>query len=136
MAKMVLTASYLALNSVDYSDHTKKIKLMAEVDEKDVTTFASLGWVEVLGGLKKGSLEATFTNDIADNNIDETLWGLLGTVTTYEVRLTNSAVSTSNPKYTGSVLVKSWTPISGSPGDVAETEISWPTSGVVTRGVS
>ena len=136
MAKMVLTASYLALNGTDLSDHTSKIQLSVEVEEKDVTTFASSGWVEVIGGLKSGSLAVMFKQDIADNNIDETMWGLLGTVVTFEVRLTNSAVGASNPKYTGSVLVSQWSPISGNVGDTAEVDVTFPTSGAVSRAVA
>jgi hypothetical protein len=136
MAKMALLASYVAINGVDLSDHTSKIELTTEVEEKDVTTFASLGWKEVLGGLKSGSLALTLKQDIAASSIDSQVWALFGTVTTFEVRLTNSAVGTSNPKYTGSVLVRQWTPISGSVGDVAEASVTWPSSGAVTRATS
>lgn len=136
MPKMVLTASYLALNGVDRSSSTSKIELSTEVEEKDVTTFASLGWVELLGGLKSGSLSCGFKQDVADAALDDTMWALFGTVVTFEVRLSNAAVSTSNPKYTGSVLIKEWKPIAGSVGDVAEVEVEFPTSGAVTRAES
>jgi hypothetical protein len=136
MAKMALLASYVAINGVDLSDHTSKIELTTEVEEKDVTTFASLGWKEVLGGLKSGSLALTFKQDVAASSLDSQIWALFGTVTTFEVRLTNAVVGTSNPKYTGSALVRQWTPISGSVGDVAEASVTWPSSGVVTRGTS
>lgn len=135
MPKMVLTAAYLSLNAVTYHGRTKSIELTTEVEEKDVTTFASLGWKEVLGGLKSGSLSATFLNDNADNDIDETLWGLQGSVVPFEVRATQSTVSATNPSYTGSVLIKGWTPIAGSVGDVVEVDVDFPTSGVVTRNV-
>lgn len=133
MAKMVLTAAMLLINSTDLSDHTSKIELAVQVEDKDVTTFASSGWKEVLGGLKSGTLALTFKQDVAAANIDSTMWALLGTVVTFEVRLVNTARSTSNPAYTGSVLIKEWTPISGSPGDVAELSVSYPTSAAVTR---
>ncbi len=136
MAKRVLTAAYVAIAGTDYSDHVSKAELSVEVEEKDVTTFASSGWTEVLGGLKSASLSVMFKNDIADNNIDESIWALLGTVTTFEVRLSNAAVSASNPKYTGSVLVSQWTPIAGNVGDVAEVDVQWPTSGAVARATS
>ncbi len=136
MAKMVLTAAYVAINSVDISDHTSKAELAVEVEEKDVTTFASAGWVEVLGGLKSGTLALTLKQDPADNDLDEDMWALLGTVVTFEVRLTQSAVGVSNPKYTGSVLMNGWQPVAGSVGDVAEVSVSFPTSGAVTRATA
>jgi hypothetical protein len=138
MAKMVLKASYCALATVDWSAFLSKIELKAEVEEKDVTTFASGGWVEVLGGLFKAGLSLGWKNDIADNSVDEVMWGhfLTATPIAFEVRLTNSAVSASNPKYTGLTLVKEWSPIAGSVGDVAEHDVSWPTSAAVTRGIA
>jgi hypothetical protein len=136
MPKMVLTAAYVSINAVTYHDKAKSIELTTEVEEKDVTTFASLGWKEVLGGLKSGSLSVGLFNDMTDNSIDETMWGLQGTVVPFEVRATQASVSASNPSYTGNVLIPGWTPVSGSVGDVVEVDLDMPTSGVVTRNVA
>lgn len=139
MTAMVLTAAYLNITGPgSIHDHTTKIELTAEVEEKDVTTFASLGWKEVTGGLKKGGLAATFLQDIVDDALDEDMWTifLAAVPVAFEVRLTQSTVTASNPKYTGLVLPKTWAPLKGSPGDVAEVEINWPTSGVITRGTT
>lgn len=136
MAKMVLKASYLSLNSVDLSAYTSKIELTAEVDEQDVTTFGSSGWTEVLGGLAKGQLAIGFKQDVAAAGLDATMWPLFGTVVTFEVRLSNAVVGTGNPKYTGSVLIKEWKPIAGGVGDAAELDVSYPTSGAVVRATA
>lgn len=136
MAKMILLASYLNLASNDLSGYTSKAELSVEVEEKDVTTFASSGWKEVLGGLKAGTLAIGWKQDVAASAIDSIMWPLLGTVVTFEVRLSNAAVGTSNPKYTGSVLIKEWKPITGSVGDTAELDVSYPTSGAVARATT
>lgn len=138
MAKMVLKAAYLAINSVDRSSWCNKVELTAEVEEKDVTTFASSGWKEVLGGIASGQLAIGFRNDVAASQLDETMWTLFtaGSNVTFEVRAANTAVGTSNPKYTGSLLVKEWKPIVGSVGDVNELDVTYPTSGAVTRATS
>jgi hypothetical protein len=136
MAKMVLTASYLALAGVDRSSWCSKIELTADVEEKDITVFTSLGWKEILGGIKSGNLAITLKNDVAVGLLDETMWALFSTVPTFEVRAVNTAASTSNPKYTGSLLVKSWSPISGGVGDVNEASYTYPTSGAITRATS
>ena len=130
---MGLTSTFLGLNSVDRSSWTSKVEVAVEVEEKDVTTFASAGWKEVLGGLKSGNIAITFKNDVADSALDDTMWALLGTVVAFEVRPTSAVVGTSNPKYTGNVLINAWTPISGSPGDVNELSVTYPTSGAITR---
>lgn len=136
MTAMVLKAAYLAINGVDRSSWTSSVELTTEVDEADVTTYASQGWKEVLGGLASGELAMKFKQDIADNALDETMWALFGTVVSFEVRLSNAAVGASNPKYTGSILVKEWKPIAGDVGDVAEADVTYPTSGVVSRAVA
>lgn len=133
---VVLTTTTLTLAGTDYSDWVKKIELTVEVDEKDVTTFGSSGWMEVLGGIKKGSLDISWLDDFVDNELDEDLWALLGTVVTFSTKPTSAAVGTGNPSYSGSVLIKELKPIAGSVGDVAEQDTSWPTSGVVTRATA
>lgn len=137
MAKMILTAAYVNITGPgDISSYVSKAELVVEVEEKDVTTFGSAGWVEVLGGLKKGGLTLTIKQDIADNTIDEKFYEIFGANAAFEVRLTQASVGTSNPKYTGSVLINKWEPLKGSPGDVAEVEVNFPTSGAVARAVA
>ncbi|WP_010361280.1 phage tail tube protein [Streptomyces acidiscabies] len=133
MPKMVLLAQYLSINGNVLNDSTKKAEVSVEVEDKDVTTYASLGWKEVLGGLKSGELGCEFLQDFAATKLDSIMWPLLGQVVPFEVRADQGAVSTSNPKYTGNVLIKSWNPIEGSVGDEATVGVSFPTSGAVTR---
>ncbi|MEU0809515.1 phage tail tube protein [Streptomyces sp. NPDC005970] len=136
MAKMVLLAEYVSLNGVDLSDSTRKAEVSVEVEDKDVTTYASLGWKELLGGLKSGELALEFLQDVAATKIDSIMWPLLGQVVPFEVRLSNATVGTSNPKYTGSILINGWNPIEGSVGDEASVSVSYPTSGAVTRATA
>lgn len=133
---LVLTASYLAIGGTDLSQWTFKAEIATEVEEKDVTTFVSLGWKEVRGGLKSGNVAVSWRNDVTAAALDSILWTFgLGSIQTFEVRAVNTAASTSNPKYTGSLLLKSLSPISGTVGDVNEQSVTYPTSGVITRGV-
>jgi len=136
---MVLTAAYCNITGPgSIHDHLSKAELTAEVEEKDVTTFASLGWKEVTGGLKSGQLSFTFFADYAVSNLDSTFWTifLAGVPVVFEVRATQGAVSTSNPKYTGLVLPKALKMVSGSVGDVAGGDNNWTTSGAITRATA
>lgn len=135
MAKMVLLASYLSLNANALSANANKIELSVEVEEKDVTTYGSAGWKEVLGGLKSGTLAIEFKQDVAASALDSIMWPLLGSVVPFEVRLDQAAVGASNPKYTGFVLIKEWKPLSGSVGDDAQVSVSYSTSAAVTRAI-
>lgn len=136
MPKMVLLAEYLSINANVLNAFTKKAELSVEVEEKDVTNYASLGWKEVLGGLKSAELGCEFLQDFAPAQLDAIMWPLIGTVVPFEVRADQGAASTTNPKYTGSILINGWNPLSGSVGDEASVSLGFPTSGVVTRATS
>ncbi|MEU0808647.1 hypothetical protein [Streptomyces sp. NPDC005970] len=133
---MVLTSEYLSLAGTDLSAYTNKAEVGVEVEEKDVTTYGAQGWKVVIGGLKSGTLGIEFKQDFAAGALDAILWPLLGAVVAFEVRPTSAVVGTSNPKWTGNVLVKELKPISGGVGDEASQSVSFPTSGAVTRATS
>jgi len=136
MPKMVLLAQYLSINGTVLNTFTKKAELSVEVEDKDITNYSSAGWKEVLGGLKSAELACEFLQDFAVTQLDATMWPLLGTVVPFEVRPDQGAVSTTNPKYTGNILIKGWNPIEGSVGDEATVGVSFPTSGAVTRATT
>ena len=132
----VLINSRIFAAGLDLTGYSSKLEVSAEVEEKDVTTFGSGGWKALLGGLKSGQIAITWKNDITVSALDSILWPLLGTLSVFEVRGTSAVVGTSNPKYTGSALIKTLAPISGSVGDVNEQSVSFPTSGAVTRATA
>jgi hypothetical protein len=136
MPLMVLTSALLTVNANDLRQWCSKLEVTQEVEEKDVTVFLSLGWKEVLGGIKSGSVAATLKNDFAAAALDSIMNPLFGTVVPWTAKSQNAAVSVTNPLYSGNLLVKNWTPISGSPGDVNEASYTWPTSGPVTRATT
>jgi hypothetical protein len=135
VAKQAILAGYLALNATDISSYTRNASLNIEVNALDATTFGSNGWMENLGGIKNGTLEFGALNDVAASAIDSVLWPLLGTVVTFEIRLNSSTVSTSNPKYTGSVLIAGHN-IGGEVGALAGLDLSFPTTGAIARATA
>lgn len=136
MAKIVLTSEYVAINGTDLSEYCNKAELQIEVEAKDVTTFGSGGAKEFIGGLKSGTLALEFKNDFAASELDSIMWPLLGTVVTFAVRPTSAAVGTSNPSYSGSVLVTGHNPITGGVGDEATMSLSFPTTGAISRATA
>ena len=135
VAVFALTSTYTALNAGDLSQYIKSSVLSVDVSSLDTTDFASAGWTEQIGGLKSGSLTINFQDDVAASAIDSILWPLLGTVTTFEVRATSSAVGTSNPKWTGSVVITSHT-IGGGVGELAMKSLTFKVTGAVTRATA
>ncbi|WP_431997847.1 phage tail tube protein [Streptomyces fungicidicus] len=133
---MVLTAEYLSINANDLSEFTKKAEVAIEVEEKDVTNYKSLGWKEVIGGLKSATLACEWLQDYAATKLDAIMWPLLGTVVPFEVRADQAAVGPSNPAYKGNVLISGWSPVTGAVGDEATVSQDFPTSGAVTRATT
>lgn len=136
MATFAMNDCYIALNGTDRSSSISAVTLQVDVAELDSTDFADAGWTVPIAGRKSGSLQLTFNQDVASSAIDSIMWALIGTTVTFEVRATNANVGASNPKYTGSVLVNSWTPVSGSVGDLAQVSVTLPLSGAVTRATA
>ena len=134
MAAFALTSMVTSINSVDYSDHLKSAVLTLDAAQLDTTDFASGGWVEMIGGLKSGTLQLLFNDDVADNDVDEELFALLGTVVTFATKATSSAISASNPEYQGSVLITGHS-IGGAVGELAAKSLTFPISGAITRDI-
>ena len=86
MAIYALTSQVVTIATVDYSDHLKSATLTVDAAQLDTTDCASGGWVEMIGGLKSGTLSLEFMDDVADNDVDEELWARLGTVASTRVK--------------------------------------------------
>lgn len=136
MPKKVLLDAQLAINGTDVTQWTAKVELNDEFEDKETTTFASGKAKEYLGGLESGEVGITFKNDFAAAALDATMWAIRRTVVTFACRADAGAVSTSNPQYGGSILINKWTPITGSVGDVAEVDVTFPLSGAMSRVTS
>jgi hypothetical protein len=136
VAKTVLTQCFISLNATDISSYVTKVELPIEADPQETTTYGDAGWKTFLGGLKSATLDLDLLNDVAAAALDSILFPLLGTVVTFEVRVSNAVVGTSNPKYTGSVLVNKHQPVGGSIGNVNGFSLSLPISGAVARAVA
>jgi hypothetical protein len=141
MAVFAMTDCYVALNGSDRSAFIDAVTLATEANELETTNFTSAGWKAVAAGLKSGQIQLSFNQDVAAAAIDSIIWPLTpmgggSGLVTYEIRATNAAVGTSNPKWTGTLFMREWSPLDGSVGDLAEVSVTWPTSGAVTRATS
>jgi hypothetical protein len=134
MAVFALTSLTTSINSVDYTDHLKSSVLTLDAAQLDTTDFSSGGWVEMIGGLKSGTLQLNWMDDVADNDVDEELFALLGTVVTFAVKATSAGISASNPEYQGSVLITGHT-IGGGVGELAQKSLTFPLTGAVVRDI-
>lgn len=136
MARLVLNNAYVVLGaSSDISDHVASITLSTSYDIVETTAFGDTAKKRV-AGLADNSLTLELHQDFAAGNLEATIYPLLGTAVNFEVRPVNTTVASTNPKYTGSVLITEWTPLNGSVGELATASVTWPISGAITKSTT
>jgi hypothetical protein len=135
LAKFVATDYKVTINGQNLSTSLASVELPIEIDEQETTAFGS-EWRTRISGLKSGSITLEFHQDFAAGALDSILWPLLGTNATVVVVPTSGTVTASNPSYSGSFLVTSYTPYASTVGDLATVGITWPLSGALTRATA
>lgn len=126
MAIGPLTDAYVSINSVVLSDHVDSVEIQMEHEDLDITAMGATSRAHV-AGLRDDRITINFFQDHAASEVDATLNGLLGLNAGFpiEIRPSSAAVSATNPKYTGTFIMLSYTPISGTVGEVSQTEVEF-----------
>ena len=135
MARLVLTNAFVKFGGVDLSDHIASVSLNTSYDIVETTSFGNTAKTRV-AGLADNSVSFEFHQDYASGSVESTIYPLLGTAVTCEVRPVNTTVSATNPKYTFSTLISEWTPLNGAVGELATASVTWPISGEITKATS
>jgi hypothetical protein len=135
LAKFVATDYKVTINGGTVSSSLASVELPIEIDEQETTAFGS-EWRTRIAGLRSGSITLEFHQDFAAGALDSILWPLLGTNATVSVVPTSGTVTASNPSYTGTFLVTSYTPFASTVGDLATVGITWPLTGELTRATA
>lgn len=133
MAKFVVTGTKVTVNGTDVSSSCARAELVINAAEVTTTDFGSAGWTEVIGGLKSGTVSLDFHADYGVGAISTLFQPLVGSIGTVVLIAANgTAASATTPAYTATVLINSFTPVSGAVGDLATFSVSFPTSGAVS----
>lgn len=135
MARIVLTDAGVVLGGVDLSDHIAQVEVNQTFDEVETTAFGDGGRTRV-AGLEDSSITLSFHQDFAAASVDDTINPLVGGTAAFEIYPAGTTVSATNPKYSGTVLLTEWSPVSGTVGDLLTADVTWPVSGQVTRATA
>lgn len=135
MATFVLTDASVTINSVDLSDHVRSVSLSYEAESVDDTNMSDTTRVNA-GGLLNYGIDIEFSQDFAASKVDATLFSLVGSTTTVVVKPTSSSVSATNPSFTATMLVQSYSPITGTVGDLATSPLTLVPAGTLARATS
>jgi len=139
VAKFILKHPVITVAGVDLTDHCSSVEVSTEFDEVDLTTFCN-DFRSFGQGPGDANITATFFQDYASGSVDATLWPLAQSGGTFDVvvRGGSEAVSSTNPKYTMTSRLFSYTPLSGGYGDASTTDVSFRNAGSagLSRGTS
>ena len=120
------------INNVDLSDHVKSITLNRTFDELEVTAMGDSAH-KFTKGLEASTLTLSFLSDTAAASVNATLQAAWGTTVTFGlIQTKGSAVSATNPLYTGSILINKTTDLNGAVGDIATQDITFTVNSAVT----
>lgn len=137
MAKQIIQNPVVVIGSGTVSANCAQVTINLTAEDVDTTNFSSGGWRERIGGLKDGSVSFEWQQDYAAAALDATFYPLLGTQVAFEIRPgSTAAVGSSNPKYSGTLLVTEYSPVDSAVGDLATFSTTWPTVGTVSRGTA
>lgn len=136
MPKFVATNYNITINGDDFSSAIAAVTFEISAAEQETTAFGNT-FVQRVAGLKDASVSLDFHQDFGSGSVDETLFPLLGSNATVTVIPNGSAVSATNPSYSGVFLCTEYSPLASSVGDLATLSVSWPLAdGVITRATA
>ena len=139
MAKQVLKDAFIKIDGVTLSDNVSSVTLEDSADEVEFTGFGA-DYREYGQGLKTASITLEVFQDFAAGEVDATLEPLYRTGGTFsvEVRPTSSTVSSTNPKYTMTGRLFSYSPLQGAVGDANTTSVTIQNAGTagLVRGTT
>lgn len=134
MAKFVGKDTYFAINGTALSNFASHVDIDDNADEIDFTGFSTAGYREIGQGLKDATVNVTFFSSFGTavgdqvHSIIQPIYQSGGTCT-IEVRPTSGAVSATNPKYTLTARVYSYSGIAGDVGDAATMDVAFRNAG-------
>lgn len=132
----VLKNSFLSINGVTLSTHVRSVSINAGVEPQDDTAMGD-NTRSAEAGLKLWSLSVTFFQTFAASLVDATLFPLLGAAPfTVIVRPDADAVSTTNPNYTGSMILVTYPPITGEVGTEHMVTVEFQAAGDLSRATT
>jgi hypothetical protein len=118
----------LGATPIDFSDHVTAFSLARSADQIEVTAMGSDSH-QYVTGLSADSLTISLLNDNAASgagSVRATLQAAYGTTVAFKaIQDSTAAVSTTNPIYTGTILIDNLTDINGAVADEAMLDLTY-----------
>jgi hypothetical protein len=116
------------------TDHVSTVSLAREIDQVEITAMSD-SVQNMIGGIERPTLNLELYNDFASSSVNSLFEDALGTKLNIKLVPVAGTVSATNPSYTMSCLISSWTPINGAVDAVASVSVSIPVT-ALTKSTS
>jgi hypothetical protein len=134
--KHVLKNASIKVNSVDLSDHCKKVTVNQKYDEVDVSAMGDTAKVTALG-LSDSSFDVDFYQDFASGKVDATMFPLNGgSQFLVEVWPDGTTTSPTNPKFSATVILPNYGPLDGDIGSADMISVTFKAQQAIARATA
>lgn len=130
MAKEVLKNASIFVGAADLSTYANEVTPDFDAAEVEVTNFASAGWFEGLGGIKKGSFTVHGFHDMPEP--DATLWSAESNVVAAVSR--TNPIAAANTAFFMRLCRSKYSPLKGRVGNAAEFDYAGYSDAPAVRG--
>lgn len=129
MAPIVYIDGYIVIGGTNLSARCVELTVddgVTEVDQRAMSNTAG----NVTGGMKEQTITAKLIQDFAAGSTHATLQAALNTPTTVAARPTSGAKATTNPEWSGTLLLTKYQPIGAKVNDKQIVTAQFKTQGV------
>jgi hypothetical protein len=116
------------------TDHVSTVSLTREIDQVEITAMSD-NIQNMIGGIERPTLGLELYNDFAASSVNSLFEDALGTKLNIKLIPVAGTVTATNPSYTMSCLISSWTPVNGAIDSVASVSVSLPVT-ALTKSTS
>lgn len=137
MAKHVLTDATVTVNGTALSTSVESVEINIEREDVDLTAMGATAR-EHGAGLRNDGITINFFQDYAASNVDAILSPLLTNTSGFAVVIkpTSAATSTTNPSFTATCLLLTYSPVAGTVGEANQTSVEFVCNGAIVRGTT
>jgi hypothetical protein len=116
------------------TDHVSTVSLNREIDQVEITAMND-NVANFIGGVERPVLNLEVFNDFAASSVNSLFEDALGTKLNIKLIPVSGTVTATNPSYTMSCLITSWTPVNGAIDSVSSVTVSLPVT-ALTKSTS
>jgi hypothetical protein len=126
MAKYIIDDPVVTIDGDDFSDTFSSVTIEAEFERVSVTGFGA-DFNEYLSGLGEATITIEAFQDHAANELDQNMWPIFinKNPVVITVKPTGAAISATNPKYSMTGVLTTYSPIAGAKGEASTTTLTF-----------